>query len=382
MTNKEQNTIKKVVFGIIVLVLCLPAIQHKTHFANEKTLHGAVSSTKYKEFTWEAWYNSEYQESTSNYLNTNFGFRPEFICLNNQRHFSFFYTAKAKGVILGKESYLYERNYIKAHLGIDYIGEKEIQENTRKLKFIQDKLKENGTDLYVLFAPGKGSYYPEYIPDKWFEGIKKNSPTNYKSYKSEFEKKEVNYIDFKAWFLGMKKSTPYPLFAKAGIHWSKYGEFLAADSLLQKISEIRNASMPNLVLDQVVVDEVNRDGDYDIGEGMNLLFDLPTFPMGYPQFHWDWDTSQTQQIVTFISDSYFWGMFNYGFSRDLFGDGEFWYYNKQIYPDSYESPIEVKDIDIRAKAEENDVIILLSTDANLYKFAFGFIDQLYKAYKD
>ena len=180
----------------------------------------------------------------------------------------------------------------------------------------------------------------------------------------------------------MKKSTPYPLFAKAGIHWSKYGEFLAADSLLQKISEIRNASMPNLVLDQVVVDEVNRDGDYDIGEGMNLLFDLPTFPMGYPQFHWDWDTSQTQQIVTFISDSYFWGMFNYGFSRDLFGDGEFWYYNKQIYPDSYESPIEVKDIDIRAKAEENDVIILLSTDANLYKFAFGFIDQLYKAYKD
>jgi hypothetical protein len=75
-------------------------------------------------------------------------------------------------------------------------------------------------------------------------------------------------------------------------------------------------------------------------------------------------------------------MFNYGFSRDLFGDGEFWYYNKQIYPDSYTTPLEVKDIDIRAKAEENDVIILLSTDANLYKFAFGFIDQLYEAYKD
>ena len=75
-------------------------------------------------------------------------------------------------------------------------------------------------------------------------------------------------------------------------------------------------------------------------------------------------------------------MFNYGFSRDLFGDGEFWYYNKLIYPDSYITPLEVSTINIKEKAEENDVIILLSTDANLYKFAFGFIEELYEAYLD
>ena len=112
MTDKQKNIVKKIVFGFIVLMLCLPAIQHKTHFANEKTLYGAVSSTEYTEFSWETWFNSDYQESTTKYLNTNFGFRPEFICLNNQRHYTLFYTAKAKGVVLGKESYLYEKNYI------------------------------------------------------------------------------------------------------------------------------------------------------------------------------------------------------------------------------------------------------------------------------
>ena len=179
----------------------------------------------------------------------------------------------------------------------------------------------------------------------------------------------------------MKKTTKYPLFSKAGIHWSKYGEYLAGDSLLSKIEEIRNAKMPKIVLHGMEINELNHSGDYDIGEGMNLMFDLPTYPMAYPQFHYDIDTTVTQQKVLVVADSYYWGMFNYGYSRDLFGDGRFWYYNKTIYPDSYESPLEVKDIDIIEKTEENDVIIIMSTDANLYKFAFGFIDQLYDAYK-
>ncbi|MDC3252709.1 hypothetical protein OAU25_00480 [Crocinitomicaceae bacterium] len=361
--------------------MCVPALQQYFNFRDERPLNGVIETEQFTPFSWSAWHSGKYQTTNAAYLNTTFGFRSEFIRLNNQRHYWFFNRARANSVVVGKESYLYEQNYIKAFGGVDFIGADAIEEKSKKLKFIQERLKENGTDLYVLFAPGKGSYCSEYIPNKWKDKFNKHGTTNYKSYRNAFDRKKINYIDFNAWFLEMKETTPYPLFGKAGIHWSKYGEFLAADSLLQKIGDIRNAPMPDLVLDQITVEEKNRSGDYDIGEGMNLLFDLPTFPMGYPQFHWDWDTSQTQQIVTFVADSYFWGMFNYGFSRDLFGDGEFWYYNHLIYPDSYQSTLEVHSINIREKAEENDVIILLSTDANLYKFAFGFIDELYEAYQ-
>jgi hypothetical protein len=383
MKAKLTHITKHLMFIGIVLMMCIPALQQYFEFREERPLKGAVIIHEYVPFSWDTWFEGDFQKSTSKYVKTNFGFRSEFIRLNNQKHYSFYNRARANGVIVGKESYLYEENYIEAHLGLDFIGWKEIEEKTRKLKFIQDKLKENGTDLYVVFAPGKGSYNSEYIPDSYLDKSKKQKihATNYETYKQEFLEQNVNFLDFKTWFLDMKDTTSYPLFGKAGIHWSKYGEFLAADSLLQEIGKIRNAPMPDLVLDNVVEQELNQWGDFDIGEGMNLLFDLPTFAMGYPEFHWDWDTTQSQQIVTFVADSYYWGMFNYGFSRDLFGDGEFWYYNKAIYPDSYQSKIEVGDIDIRAKAEENDVIIILSTDANLYKFAFGFIDQLYDAYQ-
>jgi hypothetical protein len=382
MKEKIIQITKYALFIGIVLMLCVPALQQYFKFREERPLNGAITEPQFTPFSWDGWHSGDFQKTNAAYLNTKFGFRSEFIRLNNERHYWLFNRAKANEVVVGKESYLYEENYIKAAGGIDFIGENAIEEKSEKLKFIQERLKEKGTDLYVLFAPGKGSYCNEYIPEKWKNQFNKQNLTNYKSYRKAFDRKGINYIDFNAWFLEMKATTPYPLFGKAGIHWSKYGEFLAADSLLQKIGEIRNAPMPDLVLDQITKEEKNRSGDYDIGEGMNLLFELPTFPMGYPQFHWDWDTSQKQQIVTFIADSYFWGMFNYGFSRDLFGDGEFWYYNKLIYPDSYITPLEVSTINIKEKAEENDVIILLSTDANLYKFAFGFIEELYEAYLD
>ena len=73
-------------------------------------------------------------------------------------------------------------------------------------------------------------------------------------------------------------------------------------------------------------------------------------------------------------------MFNWGCSRDVFNNGQFWYYNQQIYPESFKNPTNVEDIDLLQEVEKNDVILLLSTDANLYKFAFGFIDQLHEIY--
>ena len=186
MKEKLIHITKHLMFIAIIVVISIPAVQHFYKFGPERELHGAIVIKEYKPFTWETWFNSEYQESTAEYINHNFGFRSEFIRLNNQRHYSFFNRAKANQVIVGKESYLYEENYIKAHLGIDFLGNKEIAEKTRKLKFIQEKLKETGTDLYVVFAPGKGSYCPEFIPDSYKKDAQSN--TNYKSYLKEFNR--------------------------------------------------------------------------------------------------------------------------------------------------------------------------------------------------
>lgn len=378
MSARSQHIIKSSLFGFIIVALSIPALQHCFEFGTTRELKGVVTKTDYKSISWNTWCSGYFQENTEEFLNSNFGFRDDFIRLNNQKHYWLYNSARANGVVIGKEGYLYEKKYILSFLGLDLMESEEIDEKTRKLKYIQEKLKESGTDLYVVFAPGKGSYCSEYIPNYWKKQAKSN--TNYKSFLKAFKQSGINYLDFRSWFMEMKEDAPYPLFPKAGIHWSIYGQYLAADSLLKKVGEIRSIEVPRLILDKVNVEEKNRDGDFDIGEGMNLFYDPPSFPMGYPVFHIEKDPAIQQPKVLFIADSYFWGIYNLGLVRDVFGDGGFWYYNKTIYPDSYKKEITVQQIDIKAKSEINDVIIILCTESNLPQFAFGFIDELYNAY--
>lgn len=377
--NKQNRTVKNVLFASIISLLFLPMIQQKTKLIDLKPLSGSFETLKNPYFSSHDWFEGKYQTEQQNYLNQSIGFRNFFVRLYNQMHYTLYNQAKANGVVIGKEGYLYEENYIKAHLGIDFIGEDKIREKTEKLKRISATLKGKGIDLIILLAPGKGSFYPEFIP-KYYHP-KSRSTTNYGVYKRALLEAEVHLLDFHSWFNKLKNTAPYPLFPKTGIHWSKYGEVLAADSLINYINSIRKEkSIPHLRISDIITSTTIRDSDDDIEKGMNLLFGIEDLPMGYPHFEIQQNNSPNKVKVLTVADSYYWGMFNWGCSRDAFNEGQFWFYNKQIYPDSYTTPVNVDAINIIEQVEKNDVVILLSTDANLYKFAFGFIDQLYDGY--
>ncbi len=376
---EKQTKIKKYLFGGIMILLLLPMLQASLTIFKLEPLKGAIETFEKPDFTFETWKTGEFQKNYEKYLDNNFGFRSTFIRINNQQAYSFHNEAKANGVIIGKENYLFEKNYLKAYLGTDYIGEQAIESQVFKLRKIQDTLQKLNKDLLMIFAPGKGTFFPEYMPD--YCAKQKRSKTNYAGYLSAMKSQKINYLDFNQWFLNMKSKSKYPLYGKAGIHWSKYGEYLAADSIIEVIGKMRKTAMTKLVLDKLEVKKTNEQGDYDIGEGMNLFFMMDTYPMAYPTFHYEKPKNkQKTPKVLVVSDSYFWGMFNAGISREVFDDGQFWFYNQEIYPDSYESPKNVGDIDIQVEVEKNEMVVLICTDANLFKFAFGFVDQLYAKY--
>jgi len=376
---EKQTKIKQYLFGAIMILLLLPMLQASLTIFKLEPLKGAIETFEKPAFTFETWKSGDFQKNYEKYVNNNFGFRSTFIRINNQQAFSFYNEAKANGVLIGKENYLYEKNYLKAYLGTDFIGEKAIQSQVFKLKKIQDTLQKLNKNLLMIFAPGKGTFFPEFMPD--YCAKQKRNKTNYSSYLAAMKSKNINYLDFNQWFLNMKSKSKYPLYGKAGIHWSKYGEYLAADSIIKVIGKMRKTEMTKLVLDKLEVKKINEQGDYDIGEGMNLFFMMDTYPMAYPRFHYEKPKNQQKTPkVLVVSDSYFWGMFNAGISKEVFGDGQFWYYNQEIYPDSFESPKNVRDIDIQSEVEKNEVVLLICTDANLFKFAFGFVDQLYAKY--
>lgn len=375
MTGK-QHILKHLLFAGLLLGIALPMVQHLTGIKYVEPLKGAVVLAEPGNLSDSSWLNGQFQDQTDKYLNDQFGFRPHFVRLHNQLKYSMYGDINANGVIIGKEGYMYEWNYIRSYYGLDFIGDSLIRDKSNKIRAVQDSLKARGKTLLVILAPGKGSFFPEFFPDS---SVREIGKTNYSSYLASFKEDSINCIDFKKWFLSMKGKTPYPLYAKGGIHWSKYGEILAADSMVHHLEYLSNRDLPEIVIDTIIESATNKNGDYDIGEGLNILFQTSTYPMGYPEFHLE-QKEQNNTKVLFVADSYYWGMFNYGFSNSLFNDGEFWFYNHQVYPLSYEKPTTVADLDFRQKVEENDIIVLMATDANLYSFAFGFVDKLYSEY--
>ena len=374
--GKRFEKIKGYLFIFILFVLILPYIQDAFTVFKIKPLKGAIIEPENEVFSFKHWFTGEYQGKKEKYLNESFGFRSLFIRINNQFAYWFYNKINANGVLIGKKNYLYEENYIKAYYGTDFIGIDSITKKVQMLKFIQDTLSKLNKDILIVFAAGKGSFYPEYFPDEYKT---KQGPTNYKNYVRLAKLYGLHYIDFNSYFLKIKHSSKYPLYPQYGIHWSFYGASLAADSIIKKIESIRKIEMPHIGWNKISM-ESPKDIDYDIGDGTNLLFQLKSFKMAYPDIKFESDTLKTKPSAIIVSDSFYWIMFNFGISN-VFSDSHFWFYNKEIFPETFTSPLETSQINLKDEINKHDVIILMATEATLPKFGWGFIEKTYALFK-
>ncbi|NOY94816.1 MAG: hypothetical protein GXO81_00280 [Chlorobi bacterium] len=355
----------------------MPLLFSFTHLNRKIPLKGAVTLNVLPTLNLGSWLNGEFQNKFEKYINDNIGFRPYLVRLRNQVAYTLYDKINARGVIRGKENYLYELNYIKAYNGVDFVGFDSITHTILRIKRLQDTLQAMGKSLLVCLAPGKGSFYPEYFPEKY--DSPKTDTTNYKVFSRQLKESGINHIDFNHWFLEMKDTSRYILYPKYGIHWSFYGMLMAEDSLIHYLEASRGIDMPDLILGEYKLSGNLARMDYDIADGMNLIFQLPSEQMCYPEFAWEQAEGKTKPKVIVISDSFYWSMFNTGIWTKSFSPGGFWFYNRQIYPESFSKPTMVEDIDQKEAIDSNDIFILLTTEANLPKFPWGFVRNVLSA---
>ncbi len=374
-----MKTTRYILFTVLMLLLILPAVQRFAGFIRESPLKGAITLPEKPVLNSKSWFDGSFQENYDPYLEQTVGFRPTLIRINNQIAFSVFDTALANGVIIGKNNYLYENNYVKAYEGVDFVGYKEINEQVAKAKIIQRKLEENGQHFLIVFAPGKGSYFPEYIPEKY--RVKNRGITNYDCYASRFLQEGIPFIDFNRWFIQMKDTSRYPLYSKTGIHWSLYGVALSVDSLVRYMEKMAGIDMVDFSWDGIEVSSDPRDTDNDIANGMNLLFPIKTGEMAYPNIRFNDPPGKTRPDVLVIGDSYYWNIMGSGIASRLFGDNNFWFYNREAHNPKWREPKKVSDLNILDEIKKQQFVILLFTDANLYKFPCGFFNDVTDAWE-
>lgn len=376
---KNHNKLKKYILLAFLIILFIPMIQEKFEFFKVKPLHGAITQISDSNFTMTKWFNSSYQEHKEKYINENFGFRNYFVRFNNQIVYSLFSKANAAWVVVGKDNYLYEKSYIDAYNGDDFLGKDSINNKLNQLKSLQDILIKENKNIVMLFAAGKASYFPEFIPEKMLK--KPTELTNYKFISQKCKDLNINHIDFNAFFLSNKEKYKTLLYPQYGIHWSYYGMCMVADSIVKYIEKNRNIDMPNISWNENEIKyeyPYKTPWDYDVALGMNLLFKIEKNKLAYPVVNIENDANKSKPKVLFISDSFFWGLIDVGLTK-TFSDYSFWFYNKEIFPPQTNAKY-TDQLDIANEIKKYDLIFILSTEATLSKFGWGFIEYLHKNY--
>jgi hypothetical protein len=374
-----KNIRLHIAFVFIILMMAFPAVQMRFHPFKEKPLNGAFILAEKPQFTKANWNSGEFQEKGERYLKDHTGFRNFLVRLQNQVDFSLFRQANAEGAVIGKNKQLYEYDYIRSWLAIDYPGESFIEQKLNRTKYVQEYLKrEKNIDLVVVFEPGKASFYPENIPSIY--AGKKNGLSTYDHYLAKAKVTGIDYIDLNEYFLQLKPESEYPLFPPLGTHWSIYGMRFVADSLIRFIENRRNIDLPEFYADSIEISSKPRDTDDDVIRTMNLLFSLKEVDLAYPVFSFDTVSPKYRPMVLVVADSYYWNIFNTRIPKHLFANEAFWYFNSLVYPDNYYKPVHTRDLDIRQEVEKQEVIFLMITERFLHKFDWTFIDQLYTLY--
>ena len=336
-------------------------------------LKGYFTPPETIKFSLSGWFSGRYQSWVSQNADEPRGFRSSLVRLNNQLDFTLFRIPHAENIIAGKNNCLFSKEYIESYLGLNFAGKRFIEKKVKRIKLLQDQLwTKYKIFLLVIFTPDKGTYFPENIPSRFLD--RKKEINNYQYYSCKLVEAGVHFIDFNRYWTEMKDTSRYPLYPLTGIHWSYYGALVAADSLANYLRKHTGFDLPSIIMDRIDLSSRARYQDNDISQAMNLIWDIPHPPYAYPDFHLQPDHEREKPKCLFVGDSFYWNWYDPGIIRHFFSNEEFWYYNKELYPESKAQFTSTTQVDLLQAIRRQNIIILLQTNAAAGDPGFGFVE--------
>ncbi len=365
---------------LILAVLALPSLHSLRPVIPEPALKGfypgtAPPSARY--FTWHRWFSGTFQDTISHRVSGTTGFRKTFIRIRNQYDYSFFRIIHADGFVAGRDRYLFEEDYIHEYTGAYFIGKAALDKKLSRLKNASDSLRAHGVELFLVFEPGKASFYPEYIPSRFKPG--RRTMSNYEYMTARCREMDIPVLDLNRWFLMMKDTSPWPLFPRYGMHWSLYGVPFAVDTLTETIEQRLGITLPGFAISQLETSSTPQGTDNDIGEMLNLLCPPGNTPGAYPRVEFRTDAPPALHALV-VADSYYINIVE-PYGTGIFAKQEYWYYNNKLYPYQNNSPpVYVDKSGLRDKLLGFDVVLLMVSEINLHCGFWNFADEAFLAF--
>jgi hypothetical protein len=368
-----KETIKGFFFISLLIFLLLPLIQHTTRFFKEKPLDGAFVKPNKPEFSFEKWFSSEYQESFSEFFNSQIGFRPFLIRLRNQISYSFFNESAEPDFVIGKNNYFFNSANIASVTGDDFAGVDFISGQMKKLKVIQDSMHARGVPVIYVIAPGRANFFTKNILENY--KISDSVKTNYYWLSKKLQENKINHIDFNKYFLNLKDTCQSLLFTKGGLHWSDYGLALAFDSIIKYLKSFNKNDIGEFTIKSYSKSHIPKVDDVDQERSLNLL--LPLKYEEYTYAHWEIKNNKKKPKLLDVGDSFFMSFVIDTIAAEFF-DYEYWYYHHLVYWPLKNSKIDdIENINYFDDIFEQDYIMLLSAEGTWNKCGYDFVDNLY-----
>jgi hypothetical protein len=380
--------VKRLLLVLLLALVLTPALQAKFSFFQEKPLGGAYTYAPKATFTWAGLRNSTYQDNLQRYLEDRLGFRTFLIRLRNQLAFSLFHVVNSPGIEVGRNGVLFETYQIQSYAGLDRLAEDAVRAQVRRFRTVQRDLAQRGVQLLFVMAPNKAHFQPEDLPSRW--KIAPGNINNYDLYLRALQEDSVAMLDFVPLLAKWKKTSPYPLFARAGTHWSGYGASLAADTLLRRLEFMGGVRFPTIrtIGKPLIVRATDslQGNDNDLARPLNLLQELENTPHAYPQLAFDAPRpGQSRPPALFVADSFIWGFcqFNPFLEKSFSDDTHYLFYGESLHKtDKALTSLNrsINSLDLRKEIESRRFIVLITTEHNLVKQEFNFTNLVYQLY--
>ncbi len=361
----------KIIYILLLTLISFPVIDNYLGLIpSREPLKGDFIVPEDVAFSSSNVFSESFQQAKSERLKYQLNAYPAFVRLYNQVLFSTFKTSGTFNVVIGKDDYIFDKTYIEAYLGADFIGEQRIEYTTDELALFQKVLQHFDKDLIVCFVPGKASFYPDKFPS-FYDNQEKRPKTNLSEYISALKRKNIRYIDLSSFLLGRADTSVYNLYPKNGIHLSTFGTVLAADSLVKYIADVTQHDIPKVLMDSLYQTQIPQFYDDDIQQSLNLLFPLEKEELTYPAIKYT--NGKDKLKVTTIGDSFYKYIHDSQIHNQCFNNGNFWFYGKKAWPLSRN--LDITDFNVFDEFIETDVYLIFASEATLYRFPYSIKDN-------
>lgn len=379
---KNKNTLYVLLFAILAVLSFLPMAQEHLKLFKPEPLNGVMVSAKVPKLSFQDYVAGTMQRQTEDYISEHFGFREPVIRLYNQYVWDFYRKTYVKSMVIGKDRWLYGKEFIDDYLGTrmyEYVSSPEkLQERCLteaiRLKKVQEILSEYGKHLFVIMESGKTRTYPEHLPDAVLEARQDKTDVVCAAdlYPALFDSLGVHCMNIDRWFMETKDTVDFMLYPQTGTHWSNLAALYATDSIIRYMEYLGQKTLSHLEINPSRFDTTMKPDD-DLEQLLNLSRGIKKQPNQYAQVNLTNDSLAVRPVWIHIGDSYYWNIAYYVPLDKLFSRHPYWYYNSTIfYDDRYHSTSEV---DLVQALIEADFITLGYCTSQLYALSSYFSAQ-------